>query len=56
MSLAVLLHPICEIPQSPIFALFDLAAIVGNELGEGIGKGIDLGPRNVLASDEYILV
>src|SRR5262249_35715014 len=54
MALAVLPHPICQIPQPPIFALLDFAAVVGDELGQGIGEGIDLGAGNVLARDEYI--
>ena len=56
MPLSVLPHPICEISQTPIFALFDLAPVVGDELGESIGDSIDLRAGDVLASNEYILV
>jgi len=56
MSLAVLPHSICQVPQPPIFAFLDFAAVVGDELGQAIGEGIDLGAGNVLARDEYILV
>jgi hypothetical protein len=56
MTLAVLPHPICQISQPPIFALLDLTAAVGKELGEGIGQGINLRAGNVLARNKYILV
>jgi hypothetical protein len=56
MALAVLPHAIRQIAQTPIFALFDLAAIVGNELGEGVGEGVDLSAGDVLARDEHVFV
>src|SRR4029077_10077709 len=56
MPLSVFSHSICEISQTPIFTLFDLAAVVDDKLGKGIGEGIDLRAGDVLASDKYIFI
>src|SRR5205085_8857121 len=45
-----------EVAQAPIFALFDLAALFRDQLGETVGQGIDLRAGDVLARDEHILV
>ena len=56
MALAVLVHAVGEIAQAPIFALFDLAALLGDQLRKPVGELLDLGAGNVLARDKYVLV
>ena len=53
MALAVLLDPVGEAAQAPIFALFDSAAI-GFELGgDGIGDGVGLCLRDLAPCDHH---
>ena len=56
MALAVLVHAVGEVAQAPVFALLDLAALLGDQLGKAVGERVDLGAGNVLARDEHIFV
>ena len=56
VALAVLLHAVGEVAQAPIFTLLDLATLLGDQLGEGIGQRIDLGAGDVLARDKHVFV
>jgi hypothetical protein len=56
MALAVLVHAVREVAQAPVLALFDFAALIGDELGELVGERVDLGARYVLARDKDILI
>src|SRR3546814_19653411 len=56
MTLAVLLHPVSEIPEAPVLALLDRTAVVGDDLGEIVGKAIDLSGGYILPRDEHAFV
>src|SRR5262249_24267597 len=56
MTLAVLLHAVGEVAQTPILALLDLAALFRDQLSKAVGQGINLCARDVLARNEHILV
>ena len=56
MALTVLVHTVGEIAQAPVFTLFDLPTLLGDQLREAIGELIDLGAGNILARDEHVFV
>src|SRR5690348_51836 len=56
MALAVLLDAVGEVAQTPVFAFGDLATMLGDEIGEGLGQGFDLGGRNILTRNKDVFV
>src|SRR5690242_20554471 len=56
MPFAVLLHAIGEVAEAPILPLGHLAALLGDHGGKGIGQGLDLRRRDILARNEHVLV
>src|SRR6476661_2845661 len=56
MTLTVFVHAVGEIAQAPVFALLDFAALVGDQLGEGIGQLVDLGAGDILARDKHVFI
>src|SRR5215472_755001 len=56
VALAVLPHAVGQVTQSPILPLPDFAAMVGDELREGIGEGIDLRARDILTRNKHVFV
>ena len=56
VTFAVFPHAIRQVAQPPVLALLHFAAIVGDELSESVGEGINLGAGNVLARDEHVFV
>ena len=56
MALAVLPHPVGQVAQAPVLVLGDLAAVLGDEPGIGLGQGLGLLRREILARNEGMLV
>ncbi len=53
MALAVLLDPVCEAAQAPVFALADHVPGRLELGGDGIGDTFDLLLRHVIACDQH---
>src|SRR5690606_36548574 len=56
VSLAVLLDPVGQGLQPPVFILGDLAAALGDQFGQRIGQILNLLGRNVLAGEKDMFI
>ena len=56
MALAVLLDPVGERTQAPVFLLGDRAAQTGDQFGELVGECLHLRRRDVLTRNEDVFV
>jgi hypothetical protein len=56
MAFAVFLDFVLQAAKTPIFGLLNLAAVIGDDLGERFGQSLDLRGRDILTRNKNMFV